>query len=296
MKNKIILITGATDGIGKETAMSLAKQGHTIIIHGRNLQKAENVRDQIIAESGNSDIDILVADLLLLADIKRAADNFRKKYKHLDVLINNAGAFFNKQRETTQEGFEKTITLNLFAPILLTELLLDLLQKSPSARVINLSSEMHKRGGKPDFNDFQLEQSYKPDRAYGLSKLYLIWVSQQLAKQLTDKGINNITVNTSHPGAVSTNFGQDADKGFFINLVFKIAYRFMDNVQDGAMTSIYLATSPQVEGITGKFFDNRKKMVTPDQKHYSDVNQETVWKYVQSIIEPYLPSTKVLLL
>jgi NAD(P)-dependent dehydrogenase (short-subunit alcohol dehydrogenase family) len=296
MKNKIIVITGATDGIGKETAMSLAKQGHTIIIHGRNLQKAENVRDQVIAESGNSDIDILVADLLLLADIKRAADNFRKKYKHLDVLINNAGAFFNKQRETTQEGFEKTITLNLFAPILLTELLLDLLQKSPSARVINLSSEMHKRGGKPDFSDFQLEQSYKPDRAYGLSKLYLIWVSQHLAKQLTDKGINNITVNTSHPGAVSTNFGQDADKGFFINLVFKIAYRFMDNVQDGAMTSIYLATSPQVEGITGKFFDNRKKMVTPDQKHYSDVNQVTVWKYVQSIIEPYLPSTKVLLL
>ncbi|MGV3604431.1 MAG: SDR family NAD(P)-dependent oxidoreductase [Dyadobacter fermentans] len=293
MKNKIILITGATDGIGKETAMSLAKQGHTIIIHGRNLQKAEDVRQQIIAETGNSRIDTLIADLLILADVKRAANAFHQKYQHLDVLINNAGAFFNKQREVTQEGFEKTIALNLFAPMLLTELLLDLLQKSESARVINLSSEMHKRGGKPDLNDFQLENSYKPDRAYGLSKLYLIWASRHLASRLKEKGVNNITVNVSHPGAVATNFGQDADKGFFINTVFKIALHFMDKVAYGAMTSIYLATSPEVEGVTGQFFDNRKKMVKPDQKHYSKANQEAVWKYVQHIIEPYLTDTSI---
>lgn len=184
MENKTILITGSTDGIGKITATTLAKQGHTIIIHGRNKEKAEAVRKQIIAETGNNDIDILIADLLSLADIKRASEEIKNKYSRLDVLINNAGAFFGKVRETTKEGFEKTITLNLFAPFLLTQLLLEVLEKSPSARIINLSSAMHKRGGKPDFNDFQLENNYKPDRAYGLSKLYLIWASRHLATEL----------------------------------------------------------------------------------------------------------------
>lgn len=106
--------------------------------------------------------------------------------------------------------------------------------------------------------------------------------------------MDNITVNVSHPGAVATNFGQDADKGFLINMVFKIALRFMDKVEDGAMTSIYLASSPEVEGVTGQFFDNRKKIAKPDRKHYSKANEEVVWKYVQRIIEPYLLNTSIL--
>ncbi|HEY4788930.1 MAG TPA: SDR family NAD(P)-dependent oxidoreductase, partial [Bacteroidales bacterium] len=219
MEKKIILITGATQGIGKETAKALAKQGHHVILHGRNIAKLQTVSQEIKSETGNNSIDTIVADLFSLADTKRMADEFKSRFDRLDVLINNAGAFLNKQRETTKEGFEKTITLNLLAPFLLMQSLLDVLAKSPAARIINLSSAMHRRGGKPDFTDFQFEKSYAPARAYGLSKLYLIWITRHMAKELKEKGIKNITVNASHPGAVATNFGQDSDKGFLINMV-----------------------------------------------------------------------------
>ena len=143
MDSKTILITGSTDGIGKITATTLAKQGHTVIVHGRNKAKAEKVCQEIKSETGSSRVDYTIADLLSLADVKQMADEFNKKYEQLDVLINNAGAFFGKKRETTKEGFEKTITVNLLAPFLLSQLLLPILAKSGSARIINLSSAMH---------------------------------------------------------------------------------------------------------------------------------------------------------
>lgn len=287
MNRKIILITGATQGIGKETAMSLAKMGHHISIHGRNKSKLESVAQEIKSSTGNN-VDIIVADLFSLADIKRMVEEFKTRYERLDVLINNAGAFLNKTRETTKEGFEKTITLNLFAPFLLMQSLIDILAKSPSARIINLSSAMHKRGGKPDFSDLQFEKGYAPSKAYGLSKLYLIWVSRYMAKELKANGINNITVNVTHPGAVSTNFGQDSDKGFVNNLIFKIALRFMDKIEDGARTSIYLATSPEVENVSGQFFDNKENIEKPSDKYYSVENEKIVWDYCQKITKDYL--------
>lgn len=283
LESKIVLITGATQGIGKETAIALAKQGHTVIIHGRNNAKLQAVSEEIKTITGNSRVDTIMADLFSLADTKRMADEFKSRYDRLDVLINNAGAFLNRQRETTQEGLEKTITLNLFAPFLLMQSLLDVLAKSPSARIINLSSAMHRRGGKPDLNDFQLEKSYTPARAYGLSKLYLIWITKQMATRLKENGMNNITVNASHPGAVATNFGQDSDKGFIINFFFKVALLFMDKPEKGARTSIYLATSPEVEHVTGEFFDNKGKIEKPDDRYYSAENEKIVWDYCGQI-------------
>ena len=288
MNSKTILITGATQGLGKVTATELAKQGHQIIIHGRSKNKLKVVKSDIISASGNTNIDIAVADLLSLEDTAKMAEELKKKYNKLDVLINNAGAFFNKQRELTQEGFEKTIALDLFAPLLLMHSFLDLLVKSPSARIINLASAMHKRGGKPDFKDFQLQNSYKPDRAYGLSKLYLIWVSRYFAKYLKEQNITNVTVNVCHPGAAATNFGQDSDKGFLINMIFKVALLFMDKPEKGAMTSIYLASSPKAEGVTGVFFGNRNNIEKPDDKYYSEENERTVWNYSMNIIKSYL--------
>ncbi len=130
LKSKIILITGATGGIGKETARALARQGHTVVIHGRNKVKTQQVCEEIKSETGNIKVDMLLADLLLLSDVKYMADEFKKKYDRLDVLINNAGAMMNKNRETTKEGLEKTIVVNLLAPFLLTELLLVFWQKA----------------------------------------------------------------------------------------------------------------------------------------------------------------------
>ena len=287
MEKKIILITGSTDGIGKITVTKLAQMGHQVIIHGRNREKAEKVKLQIIEESGNKDIDILIADLLSLSDIKKAANDFKAKYGRLDVLINNAGAIFGKERELSKDGFEQTMALNLFAPFLLIELLLPLLVKSASGRIINLSSAMHKRGGKPDFNDFQSERGYRPDRAYGLSKLYLIWVSRHLARELQDMG-SKVTVNVCHPGAVATNFGQDVDKGFLMNLIFKLALYIMDKPEQGAKTSIYLATSPKVENMTGLFFGNKENVEKPDDKYCSIEIEQQVWDYCESIVKPYL--------
>ncbi len=287
MESKIILITGATQGIGKETAMTLAKQGHHVIIHGRNQSKLQSVAQEIKSATGNNKVDTIIADLFSLADTKRMADEFKTRYDHLDVLINNAGAILNKDRETTKEGFEKTIELNLFVPFLLMHSLLDVLKKSPSARIVNLSSAMHRRGGVPDLNDFQLEKSYATDRAYGLSKLYLIWITQHMAKFLKEKGISNITVNASHPGAVATNFGQDSDKGFVMNLIFKIALLFMDKVEDGARASIYLATSPEVQNVTGKFYSNKAKPEKPADKYYTPENEKLVWEYCMKMTKKY---------
>jgi len=288
MENKLILITGATQGIGKETATALALQGHTVIIHGRNEAKLKAVANEIRTATGNSNVDTIMADLFSLADIKRMVKEFKSRYDRLDVLINNAGAFLNKQRETTTEGHEKTITLNLFAPFILMQSLLEILTKSPSARIINLSSAMHRRGGRPDFNDFQSEKNYNPARAYGLSKLYLIWITRHLAKELKETGIKNITVNASHPGAVATNFGQDSDKGLINNLIFKAALPFMDKPLKGAKTSIYLATSPEVENITGEFFNNKEKIEKPDDRYYSPDNEQIVWDYCKEITKDYL--------
>lgn len=139
MGSKIILVTGASDGIGKETAMTLAKQGHTIIIHGRNKQKLQAVYDEIKRETGNKNIDMFTADFLSLEEIKRFANTIKTKYDHLDVLINNAGAQFGNKREVTIEGHEKTMMINVFAPFLLTTLLLDLLRKSPCNRFLCLT-------------------------------------------------------------------------------------------------------------------------------------------------------------
>lgn len=288
MKEKIVLITGATSGIGKETARALARQGHIVIVHGRDQAKTEKVCQEIKAETGNDLVDMLLADLFLLSDVKRMADDFKQKYERLDVLINNAGAMMGTEREITKEGLEKTIVVNLLAPFLLTELLLDVLAKSPAGRIVNVSSEMHKHGGKPDFNDFQMVNSYSCDRAYGLAKLYLIWNSRHLIAELKEKGLGHMTVNVVHPATTNTNFGLDSDKGFIKNLIFKVVMPLSLTPEQGAETSIYLATSDEVKNVTGKYYGTKKKLGNVSEKYYSPQNEKIVWDYCKQITKPYL--------
>jgi len=287
MENKVILVTGATDGIGKETAKVLAQQGHTIIIHGRNETKLNAVADEIRAVTGNKNTGTIKADLLSLAETRKMASEFKSRYGKLDVLVNNAGAVMNRQRETTGEGLEKTMALNLFVPFLLMQSFTEVLAKSPAARIVNVSSEAHRSGGKPDFNDFQLEKSYSQIRAYGLSKLYLIWITRQMASRLKEKGIRNITANSLHPGVIASRFGLDADKGFIIDFLFKLARPFLKNVEDGAKTSIYAAVSPEVENVTGEYF-NKQKIAKADDRYYSPGNEKIVWDYCEKITAKYL--------
>jgi NAD(P)-dependent dehydrogenase (short-subunit alcohol dehydrogenase family) len=207
-------------------------------------------------------------------------------------LINNAGAMFGKDRETTNEGFEKTMVLNLFSPFLLTQLLLEVLAKSPAARIVNVSSEAHTMSGKLDLSDIQLENNYSFGNAYGQSKLYLIWVTQHLATDLKEKGLNNITANSLHPGTIKTAFGQRANKGFWVNLLFKFSMLFAITPEQGAVNTFYLSTSKDVENVTGKYFSNNK-VAKPSVKYYSPEGEKIIWDYCMQVAKPYLDDSRL---
>jgi NAD(P)-dependent dehydrogenase (short-subunit alcohol dehydrogenase family) len=285
MNNKIILITGATSGIGKAAAFALAKKNHTIIIHGRSKQKALLICEEIKKETGNQNIEMLIADMYLLSDVRKMADHFKLKYNRLDVLINNAGGMMGKKRETTTEGLEKTMAVNLLAPFLLTELLLDCLKKSPEARIVNVSSDGHKFTGRPDLTDLQFEKKYKPLDTYVKAKLFLIWISRHLDKLLKQNFVNNITVNALHPGNVRTNF-YAVDQGFLLNLIVRLTRPFYITAEEGADTIVYLASSDEVKNISGGYFANRKKAKTND-KYYSIANEQLIWDYCERLTKPF---------
>lgn len=287
MEKKIILITGASDGIGKETAKTLARQGHTIILHGRNKQKMQAVYDEIKAETGNKNIDMFTADFLSLTEIKRFADTIKSKYDHLDVLINNAGAQFGGKRETTCDGHEKTMMINVFAPFLLTTLLLDLLKKNPSARVVTVSSAAHKMGGKPNLDDIELKNNYSMGKAYGLSKLYIIWVMRHFITEMKKAGIGNITFNSVHPASVNTSLGRESTKSLGIKILYFLWRPLAISLAKGAKSSIETAISPELEGITGKYF-GPKGEEKPSDKYYSAENEQIVWDYCKKVTEDYL--------
>ncbi|MGG4467622.1 SDR family NAD(P)-dependent oxidoreductase [Paenibacillus alvei] len=287
MKIKTILITGATDGIGMVAAKELAKHGHKVIVHGRNENKAKKVVEELKISTGNNEIDYILADVFSFESIKHMSINFKQRYDHLDVLINNAGAVLDNERSVTKDGIERTMALNVLAPLLLTQLLFDSLKKSNDARVINISSASHRASGKPNLADLNLKGNYSAQKRYALSKLYVIWNTRHMARILQNQGVKNLTINVSHPGAVATNFGQDSDKGFLTNLIYKMALPIMASPEKGASTNVFLATSPTVTGITGKYFGNSKE-INPYDRYYSLENEKTVWDYCMDVIKPYL--------
>lgn len=287
MESKIILITGASDGIGKETAKALAKQGHIIIMHGRNLRKTKSAYEEVKMESGNNNIEYMTADFLSFAGVRRFSDDIKQKYDHLDVLVNNAGAQFTGKREITDEGHEKTMTINVFAPMLLTMNLLSLLKKSSSARVVTVSSAAHKMSGKPYMDDVELKDHYSMSKAYGLSKLYVIWVMRHFVSEMKKSGISNITFNTVHPASAISNLGRESTTSLSTKMVYLLWRPFMKTAAEGAASSIYAAISPELEGVTGKYY-GLKGEEKPSGKYFSPENEQIIWNYSMNIIKPYL--------
>ncbi|MDO4546085.1 MAG: SDR family NAD(P)-dependent oxidoreductase [Bacillota bacterium] len=285
MDRKTILITGASSGIGRETAISLAKQGHSIIIHGRNPEKTKAVYEEI--ENIGGKVAMYTTDLSLISEVKRLADEIKSKYDRLDVLINNAGGQFGNKREVTAEGHEKTFAINTLAPFLLTKLLMELLVKSDSSRVVTVSSESYRQGGQPIWADIELEHHYSLTRSYGLSKLYVYWVMRQFAVELNKAGITNVTVNTVEPGSANTNLGRvSASKGFG-RIIYFLWKPMMWSIEKAAATSIYLATSPEVEGVTGEFYGNCKRKDIK-YKWISEEGQQRIWDYCFDACKQYL--------
>ena len=249
MQGKICMVTGATSGIGKETALGLAQMGATVVLVGRDHARGEAAQSEIKTKSGNNAVDLLLADLSSQESIRQLAESFLQKYTQLHVLINNAGVFMLTRRETV-DGLETTFAVNQLAPFLLTNLLLDVLKASAPARIVNVSSDSHE-AGYIKMDDLQAEKQYRFMRPYGQSKLAVVLFTYELARRLEGTGV---TANCLHPGFVATNIGQSG-VGSVGRAVVKFIFSNLGiSAEEGAKTSIYLASSPDVEGVTGKYF------------------------------------------
>jgi NAD(P)-dependent dehydrogenase (short-subunit alcohol dehydrogenase family) len=270
MKGKICMVTGATSGIGLVTARSLAQTGATVIVAARNPDKGSQVVARIQQETGNQDVELLLADLSAQAQVRHLAQAFKDRFDRLDVLVNNAGAIFLR-RQLSVDGIEMTLAVNHLSVFLLTNLLVDMLKDSAPSRIVNVSSNSHK-SAQINFDDLQGERRYGAMQAYGQSKLAMLLFSYELARRLEDTGV---TVNALHPGFVATEIGQN--NGWIMKL-FKPVIKLIGKSPDqGAETSIYLASSPEVESATGKYFVD-KTPVASAPASYDQAVAQRMWE------------------
>jgi len=269
LKEKICLVTGATSGVGFATARGFARLGGKVILIGRDERKCSRRVTAIQRAVPDGSVEYLTADLSSQAQIRVLAEEFKRRFTRLDVLVNNAGGYFRK-RELSVDGLEMTFALNHLSYFLLTNLLLDVLMQAPSARIVNVSSCAHE-GAKMDFENLQGEIQYVRSRAYHQSKLANLLFTYSLARRLAH---TRVTVNALHPGYVRSNLGSNNNwlKKKLINLLD----RRMVSPEEGARTSIYLASSPDVEGVSGRYFDQCKE-IRSSEASYDERTMEQLW-------------------
>jgi NAD(P)-dependent dehydrogenase (short-subunit alcohol dehydrogenase family) len=252
MAGKTVLVTGATGGIGEATAVGLARLGARVGITGRDITRAEAAAADIRAASNNDAVDAFAADLSSQTEVRRLAREVLDVYPRLDVLVNNVGGFWT-HRHVTADGLEHTFALNHLAPFLLTNLLLDRLKASAPARIVTVASGAHTLG-RLNLDDLQGELKYSGQRAYNASKLANVMFTYELARRLQGSGV---TATVLHPGVVRTAFGAE-DQSAMFTLMLPLMRPFMKTTVKGAATSIYLASSPKEEGVTGVYYSNSK--------------------------------------
>jgi NAD(P)-dependent dehydrogenase (short-subunit alcohol dehydrogenase family) len=274
MKDKVCLITGANRGIGYEVARGLARRGATVVLVARDAAKGEAARKMIAEETGNPNVEVLLCDLSLQSDVRRAAEDFRERHDALHVLVNCAGIFLRK-RDVTSEGVERVWATNYLSHFLLTSLLLDTMKASAPARIINVATKT--MGLKIDLDDPQLEKGYSFMAAMGRTKLALILFTMELAKRLEGTGV---TVNAMHPGVVKTELLNDLPGP--MTFLFGL---FARSAEKGASTAVYLATSPDVEGVSGKLFADEKEVAIGGQALQAGL-KERLWKESQASVAP----------
>jgi len=276
MVDKVCLITGATSGIGLVTAREMAHQGADLVLVSRSEDKCRRVAESLRDETKNQQIDYLAGDLSSLKEIRQVADQFQERYSRLDVLVNNAGRLF-WQRKESADGLEMTFALNHLGYFTLTALLLDTLKKSAPARIVNVSSGAH-RGHRLDFDDLQMEENYSPNKAYGRSKLANLYFTYALDRRLEGTGV---TVNALHPGFVNTNFAREGNSP--LRFLMPLMQLFARSPEEGAETVIYLASSPEVKGVTGKYYKD-KEPVKSSPTSYQSEPAEKLWERSEEIV------------
>lgn len=273
MKGKICLVTGGTSGLGAATATALAKGGATTIIVGRNKRKCERIIDKIKTKTDNASVQYILADLSCFEDIHEVSEEVKTRIPRLDVLINNVGARFIK-RQVTADGYEMTLSLNYLGHFLLTHLLLDLFEKNKKGRIVNVASSAHESCSNIHFKDLQSQREYNGKNAYAQSKLANILFTYELSRRLEGTGI---TVNAVHPGVVVTNFSRNNGwKSWLKHMTYHMLKGELISPTEGSKTIIYLATSPVVEGISGKYFFNMEP-VSSSQASYDEETARRLW-------------------
>lgn len=261
------MVTGATAGIGYYSALEIARMGASVIIIGRNQEKCISSVKMIQEDSGNRSVDYICADLSSQDQIRSAIKIFYEQHDHLDVLVNNAGAFFLR-RKLSVDGIEMTLAVNHLAYFLLTNLLSDALKTSPRARVVNVSSGSH-YNEQLDFDDLQFKKFYNPMQAYGRSKLANVLFTYELARRMAG---TNITSNALTPGRVATDIWKKVNR-WLTPLINPVIQRIGQTPLEGAQTSIYLATSPEVEGVTGKYYADKHPVRSSSVSYNLDAAQ-----------------------
>ena len=277
VSTQTVMVTGATAGIGRVTAREIAQQGARVVIVGRSEPKCRATVDEIRRVTNNDQVDYLLADLSSLAATRAVAKEFKARYERLDVLVNNVGAVF-MDFGVTVDGIERTFALNhLSGYFVLTNELLDMLKASAPARIVTVSSDAH-TGGKLDFSQLEMRDSYSGFRQYGNTKLMNVLFTKELARRLEGRGV---TANALHPGFVASNFGTNNAK-WWVRPMMKFMHLFAISEDRGAETSIYLATSPDVEGVTGKYFVKCQEK-TPAAAALAEPDQHRLWEVSEAM-------------
>lgn len=281
MQNKVVIVTGATNGIGEIAARELARMGATVVIVGRSAERCQNTVNMIKSVTGNQNVEFIAADLSSLAGIRKTAETFLATHDRLDVLLNNAGAVF-ESRQVSVDGIEMSMALNHLNYFLLTDLLLDVLKKTAQqygeARIVNTASDAH-MGNKLNFDDLQHQKSYSRFGVYGESKLMNVMYTYELARRLES---TKVTANVLHPGFVATGFGHN--NGTMFKMVIGLLQRLAAlTPEQGTQTSLYVATSPELKGVNGKYFDKSKARKSSDVS-YDEAAQKRLWAISEELV------------
>lgn len=276
MNNKTILITGASTGIGLHSAIGLAKLGAKIVMVGRDEKRTSQAMEIVKSQTGNQAISYLLADLSSLSEVRRLAQEFKDKYRKLDVLLNNAGAVF-LTRKVTVDGYEMTLALNHLNYFLLTDLLMEPLKAAPSARVVNVSSSAH-YGGHVNFDDLQSRRWYNGMKVYSMSKLMNVLFTYELARRLVG---TKITANCLHPGFVASEFAKN--NGWLVRLAMPFIPGQI-SMEEGAKCPIYLAASPDVDGVSGKYFNYDMEEQRSSDESYDEGIAKRLWDVSEKLV------------
>ena len=280
MAGKVVLITGGNAGIGKETAVGLASKGARVVFTSRDETRGAEALVEIEQRSGSDAVDVMPLDLASLASVREFGAAFLDRYDRLDVLIDNAGLVLGSRR-VTEDGYETTFQVNHLGHFLLTELLRDRLIASAPSRIVVVSSDAHTGARKGlDFDDLQSERKYSSFNVYGKTKLANILFTRELARRLDGTGV---TVNAVHPGFVASRFGRDGDTGILGRIAMPLVRPFAMNAEKGAQTSIYLASDPAVEGITGAYWV-KCAPVAPSDAAQDDEAARRLWEVSERLV------------